>query len=81
MFYKWRCYFAGSGYTRRVKSKKSYILREEGKALDYMPIGRTIPSPAQKRERYIIRLERRVMQLGFLSMGLAITVIALAAMG
>ena len=49
--------------------------------MDYMPIGKTIPSPAQERERYIIRLERRVMQLGFLCIGLTATVIALAAMG
>ncbi len=49
--------------------------------LKYEPIGRTIPSPAQEREQYISRLERWVMQLGFLCIGLTVTIIVLAAMG
>ena len=49
--------------------------------MEYMPIGRTIPSPAQEREQYISRLERRVMQLGATCAGLITIIIALAAVG
>lgn len=46
--------------------------------LKYEPIGRTIPSPAEERERYIAALEKKVCQLGVTCLSLIVIVIVLA---
>lgn len=48
------------------------------KMLKYEPIGRTIPSPAEERERYIAALEKKVCQLGVTCLSLIVIVIVLA---
>ena len=46
--------------------------------LKYEPIGKTIPSPAEERERYIAALEKKVCQLGATCLSLIVIVIVLA---